>query len=117
MRGRANRTATATTIVAVRTPPAELPGSELVNEGVADLHAGRVSEASLLVLIAAPRLRALDIEIPNEPEDPGPESPEHRLYSLLSDRQGTAAHSRYNALLARIASFARAAEADRASSR
>jgi hypothetical protein len=39
----------------------------------------------------------------------GGEQPSHRLYELLSETGG-GAHSRYNALVARIVSFARAAE-------
>jgi hypothetical protein len=34
----------------------------------------------------------------------------HRLYVQLSEELGDAAHSRYNAILARVASFAGAAE-------
>jgi hypothetical protein len=69
------------------------------------LAAGRESEASLLVAMAAPRLRALGFDVPAS----GSERPSHRLYELLtqSDRD---AHSRYNALVGQIASFARAAE-------
>lgn len=87
--------------------PADLPGADLVGAGLADLSAGRESEASLLVQIAAPRLRTVGITV--EDHDPaGGEPPEHRLYGLLSDRPD--AHSHYNGLLARIASYARAAE-------
>jgi hypothetical protein len=85
----------------------QLPGGELVAEGLADLSAGRESEASLVVQIAAPRLRTLGVTIEGH-TNPGGEPPEHRLYSLLSARPD--AHSHYNALLARIASYARAAE-------
>lgn len=84
-----------------------LPGEELVYAGLEDLRAGRVSEASLVVQVAAPRLRALGFEIPESPTTA--ESPEHRLYELLVQERGKGAHSRYNALLARMASFARAA--------
>jgi hypothetical protein len=83
--------------------PASLPGHELVSAGLGDLVAGRESEASLLVTMAAPRLRALGLEVPAGPKDPS-----HRLYGLLAEREG--AHSRYNALVGRIISFARAAE-------
>jgi hypothetical protein len=55
--------------------------------------------------MASPRLRALGIEVPLC-EGAGPS---HRLYELL-EREGPGAHSRYNALVRRIASFARAAE-------
>jgi len=85
--------------------PADLPGCELVSEGLEDLAAGRESESGLLVAMAAPRLRTLGFEVPAG----GGEQPSHRLYELLADTdQG--AHSRYNALIARIVSFARAAE-------
>lgn len=83
-----------------------LPGHELVSAGIEDLAAGRESEASLLVAMAAPRLRAIGIEVP----DGGGEQPSHRLYELLSQREEGGAHSRYNALVGRIVSFARAAE-------
>jgi hypothetical protein len=84
---------------------ARLPGHELVRAGLDDLAAGRETEAALVVAMAAPRLRALGIEVPAG----GESFPSHRLYSLLSD-SGGGAHGRYNALVGRIASFARAAE-------
>ena len=86
--------------------PSDLPGAELVSRGLADLAAGRESDASLLVQMAAPRLRALGFEVP--PARSG-QSPSHRLYELLSEGD-RGAHSRYNALVARMVSFARAAE-------
>lgn len=56
--------------------------------------------------MAAPRLRALGMDVPNSDEsDAG-----HRLYGLLSDEDRASAHSRYNALVGRLVSFARAAE-------
>lgn len=85
-------------------PWERLPGYELVRGGLADLMAGRESEAALMVAMAAPRLRALGIDVP-----PTVEGASHRLYELLSERGG-GAHSRYNALVGRMVSFARAAE-------
>jgi hypothetical protein len=82
-----------------------LPGYELVRVGLEDLAAGRESEAALVVAMAAPRLRAVGLEVPAS----GAPWPSHRLYELLS-RSGGGAHSRYNALVGRIVSFARAAE-------
>jgi hypothetical protein len=84
---------------------ADLPGHELVSQGLVDLAAGRESASALLVAMAAPRLRALGIVVPQG----GGEQPSHRLYELLSETDG-GAHSRYNALVARMVSFARAAE-------
>jgi hypothetical protein len=92
--------------------PGELPGADLVRDGLADLCAGRESENALLVEIAAPRLRALGYEVPRARTDgdAGVESAEHRLYGYLARHSGGSVHSQYNALLARIASYARAAE-------
>jgi hypothetical protein len=85
--------------------PTSFPGHELVSAGLSDLAAGRESESSLLVAMAAPRLRRLGFEVPAG----GPKRPSHRLYELLTEtNQG--AHSSYNALIGRIVSFARAAE-------
>jgi hypothetical protein len=86
---------------------AELPGAELVEAGIADLRAGRDTTSAALVGMARPRLRALGIEVP----DAGRTEPAgHHLYGLLVADEATTAHSRYNALVARIVSFARAAE-------
>jgi hypothetical protein len=82
-----------------------LPGSELVEAGLADLAAGIESAEALLVLIGAPRLRRLGIEVPT-----GPAQPELRLYRLLARDDPDAAHGRYNALVRRLVSFERAAE-------
>jgi hypothetical protein len=81
----------------------------LVEQGLADLEAGHETEPALLVLIAAPRLRPLGLDIP-EPASRDRMSPEHRLDALITTRWSGGAHSRYIALLARIASFAAAAE-------
>jgi hypothetical protein len=84
-----------------------LPGGDLVREGLEDLRRGVESVPALLVLSAGPRLRRLAIDVP--PVDPSDPLPEHRLYELLAASYGDAAHSRYNSLLRRVVSFARAA--------
>lgn len=83
----------------------DLPGHELVSAGLTDLARGRESVSALLVTMAAPRLRAVGLDVPASPCP----SPSYRLYELLS-ADGDGAHSRYNALVRRIVSFARAAE-------
>jgi hypothetical protein len=85
--------------------PVDLPGHELLSSGLADLAAGRETPASLVVAMAAPRLRALGFDVPPCSVD----QPGHRLYELLVE-EDRGAHSAYNALVARIVSFARAAE-------
>lgn len=89
----------------MREIPDDLPGHELVSRGLADLTDGRESEEALLVAMAAPRLQDLGFDVPAW----GGERPSHRLYELLSDtyRDG---YSRYKALIARMVSFAHAAE-------
>jgi hypothetical protein len=88
-----------------RSPDHELPGAGLVEKGIADLERGVVSVESLLVSIGARRLEALGIGVRSPAA-----SPEHRLYALLVEEDGDAAHSRYNALIRRLVSFERAAE-------
>ncbi|PWU13921.1 MAG: hypothetical protein C5B50_18230 [Verrucomicrobia bacterium] len=87
-----------------------LPGAELVEQGLRDLADGRETECSLLLLVAAPRLRALGIQVPNLDV---PRPFEHRLYELLEARLGAGAHSYYNSLIRRIVSYAHALERQR----
>jgi hypothetical protein len=86
-----------------------LPGGEIISQGLRDLESERETEASLLVLIGAPRLRELGFPVPDDARS----SPEHRLYALLSARDPESAHGRYNALIRRLVSFERAAECAR----
>lgn len=80
-----------------------LPGGEIVDSGLADLAAGRISAESLAVSIAMPRLQREGLPlIPPHPH------PEDRLYELLSRRSGDLAHARYNAYLRQLSSFANA---------
>jgi len=76
----------------------------LIEQGLDDAARGVESLPALLVWVGAPRLRRLGYAVP-----PGPPLPEHRLYEVLSQQDPDAAHSRYNALVRRLASFARAA--------
>jgi hypothetical protein len=84
-----------------------LPGAEIVLPGIADLKQGQMSVNALAVQAAAPRLRLLGLEARSANED---EPAAHRLYQQLQQELGDGAHSRYNAILRRVASFARAAE-------
>lgn len=78
-----------------------LPGGGLVDTGLADLAAGRVTVESLLVSLAAPRLRREGV-----PVSPVHTAPEDRLYTLLSRSEGDLAHARYGAYLRQVGSFA-----------
>jgi hypothetical protein len=86
-----------------------LPGEDLVLQGIRDLERGVESPEALLVSIGAPRLRRLGFALPNALP-----TPEQRLYKLLSEEHGDAAHSRYNALIRRLVSFEQAAGVTRA---
>ena len=81
-----------------------LPGQDLLERGIRDLEREVETAESLLVSIGAPRLRRLGLTIPTPTGEP-----EQRLYLLLRERHGDAAHSRYNALVSRLVSFERAA--------
>jgi len=81
-----------------------LPGADLIEAGLTDLGTGTETDESLLVSMAAPRLRALGFDVPAPLADA-----ELRLYRRLAARHGDAAHTRYNALVRRLVSFQRAA--------
>jgi len=81
-----------------------LPGGDLVDVGLRDLRRGIESPEALLVASFAPRLRRLGIGLP----DRQIEEPEHRLFALLCASGADSAHRRYNALVRRMVSFARA---------
>ena len=85
----------------------KLPGAEIVLAGIADLKEGRMTNNALAVQSAASRLRSLGLAAPSA-EDDVPAA--HRLYDQLNTELGDGAHSRYNAILSRVDSFARAAE-------
>jgi hypothetical protein len=78
-----------------------LPGGDMVDRGLADLADGTISLESLVVSLAAPRLRREGLPIGSVQADP-----EDRLYELLSRATGDLAHARYAAYLQQIASFA-----------
>jgi hypothetical protein len=78
-----------------------LPGGDIVDTGLADLAAGRVTVESLLVSLAAPRLRREGVPLSSVHNDP-----EDRLYRILSRTEGNLAHARYGAYLRQVASFA-----------
>lgn len=85
-----------------------LPGAELVDAGLAHLAACTTSEESLLVSLAAPRLRREGVPVTRVEPDP-----EDRLYDLLAGSEGALAHARYNALRQQVVSFANACRAAR----
>jgi hypothetical protein len=85
-----------------------LPGGELVDRGLADLASRRATAESLAVSLAAPRLRREKVPVGETLDDP-----ERRLFELLSRTEGDLAHSRYNAYLRQLVSFADACEVAR----
>jgi hypothetical protein len=82
-----------------------LPGGDLVAKGLQDLATSTETVESLLLSIAAPRLRDLGLPV----AEPLPD-PEHRLYERLAREDPDSAHSRYNALLRRLTGFESALE-------
>ncbi len=82
------------------------PGYSLIREGLRDLEAKRETIPALLVLVGAPRLRKLGIDVPPSKVT----EPELGLYAKLAAEDSDSAHSRYNALIRELVSFERAAE-------
>jgi hypothetical protein len=79
-----------------------LPGGEMIDRGLSDLAFRRETPESLLVSLAAPRLRREGVPVPL----PVLSDPEVGLYRLLSERDGDLAHARYNAYRRQAVSFA-----------
>lgn len=78
-----------------------LPGGDLVDAGLAELADGKTTEASLLVSLAASRLRREGVPVGavhDEPED--------LLFHLLAKTSSDLAHARYGAYLRQMSSFA-----------
>lgn len=77
------------------------PSGDLVDAGLAALADGKTTEASLLVSLAATRLRREGVPlgvVHDEPED--------LLFHLLTKTSGDLAHARYSAYLRQMSSFA-----------
>ena len=80
-----------------------LPGGEILTDGLRDLENGIQSASSLLVLIAAPRLRRCGVRIPATILPLAP--PEHELYDFLVAEHGQEAYRLYRSLLRRLVSL------------
>lgn len=81
----------------------DLPGGEILDQGLRDLGAGVRSVSALLVMIAAPRLTRRGIQIPGGFSLST--SPEHELYDLLIAQHGPEAYRFYRSLLRRLVSL------------
>lgn len=79
-----------------------LPGGELIDQGLDDLVAGRETSASLVVCLAAPRLRREGVPVPPCPYAEA----DHRLYRMLEAAHGGLGHARWLAHLEQASSFA-----------
>lgn len=89
---------------AIGATTSDLPGVEIIRDGLRDLARREPSINAMLVSLAAPRLRQLGIRVHE-----GLAYPEEALFDRLEEMHGDGAHSRYNALIRRVVSFSRAA--------
>ena len=80
-----------------------LPGGQLVREGLADFQSGRCTAPACLVAMAQTRLRHAGL-LPEDKALPSFPEPERQLYRLLR-AEGGDAYSRYNALVRELVSF------------
>jgi len=81
-----------------------LPGGEIVDAGLSALSRGEESMESLLVSLAAPRLKREGVPLPRDVFVDA----DVRLYRLLERNDAGLAHSRYLACLRQAESFANA---------
>lgn len=81
-----------------------MPGGEIVDAGLSALARGEESMESLLVSLAAPRLRREGVPLPRDVFKDADE----KLYRLLERDDAGLAHSRYLACLRQAESFANA---------
>jgi len=79
-----------------------LPGGDVIDAGLAALADGEETIESLLVSLAAPRLRREGVPLPREVFADA----DVRLYRRLEESSGDLAHARYLAYLRQIESFA-----------
>jgi hypothetical protein len=86
-----------------------LPGGETIDAGLASLAAGEESIESLLVSLAAPRLKREGVPVPRVVLG----NADERLYRLLERTAGDLAHARYLACLRQAQSFADACSGSR----
>ena len=87
-----------------------IPGWELVSEGLKDISQGNCNTLpALLVLMAAPRLRFLGIHVPDLPGDRDTQPINQQLYHLL-EKATPDPYSQYNDLQRRLVSFCHAVE-------
>lgn len=89
---------------------ADLPGSEFIWEGLADLASGRESVASLLIEIGRTRLSRAGVRLPAPTAPKDATDAETRLYRLLGRTQPEDAYSQYNAWIRRLVSLEQALE-------
>ena len=85
-----------------------VPGGELISQGIADYTAGRITPESCLVAVGWPRLERSGLALPPAVRERFPE-PELQLYRLLLLENGDA-YSRYNSLVRRLVSFEQSLE-------
>ncbi len=85
-----------------------LPGGDLINQGLADGAAGRITAAACLVAVGRTRLARAGLDL----DCHGIQrlaNPEHRLYQLLCQESGDP-YSRYNSLIRKLISFEQSLE-------
>lgn len=87
---------------------AQLPFADIVQQGITDLRAGRLTAAAYIVAAARVPLREAGVRVPEPPAFEG--LPEHGLYTKLHETMDVFdAHSRYNAYMQGVVSFINAA--------
>lgn len=90
----------------------QLPGGDLIAQGLQDCIAGRITPAACLIAMGWPRLNRAGMNLQDRKLHRIPD-PEHQLYQLLCMEEGDA-YSRYNSLIRLLVSFEHALEHEQA---
>ena len=85
-----------------------LPGAELIEQGLQDLEKSLLTIPALLICIGKSRLENAGLSFPNLEQFPN--EPELMLYALILQGSELDPYSYYNSLLRRLISFEKALE-------
>lgn len=85
-----------------------LPGADIIDQGIRDLETSRLTIPALLVCIGKPRLENAGLPTPKHSKFV--REPELKLYALINQEGYLDPYSYYNSLLRLLISFAQALE-------
>ncbi len=83
-----------------------LPGHEIVEQGLLDIRLGKKTEYSYLLYSASSRMQNIGISLEGEE----PDDASVKAFRILESKLGNSAHSAFNAMNRQLLSFIKASE-------